>query len=316
MANPLILDTDGGVDDAQALYMLIAGGRVPMAVTTVFGNVTLADATANMVALLDLAGVDVPVHAGADRPLNGTMIDARHVHGDSGLGTAARPATTRRPAGHDGAVFLRDTLRAAADAGRRVDVLMIGPLTNLALALRLDPGIVAGIGQLTVMGGTLHGRGNTTPAAEFNVYADPEAARIVLTCGADTLIAPWESCLAHAMDGARMEALFAGLPDSPYTRLCHDLARHARTVAEGFGRGDSFAFVDPLAAAAVVAPEVVTRTLSASVEVALAPGLTRGMLVVDPAGRLGTPPVRLIEAADPEGLVALYAASLTPPRGR
>lgn len=313
MANPLILDTDGGVDDAQALYMLIAGGRVPVAVTTVFGNVTLQDATANMVALLNLAGVDVPVHAGAERPLNGAVIDARHVHGAAGLGTAARPVTVRKAAGHDAALFLRDTLRAAADAGRRVDVLMIGPFTNLALALRLDPGIVAGIGQLTVMGGTLHGRGNTTPAAEFNICADPEAAQIVLTCGAETLIAPWEACLAHALDGARMEALFAGLAETPYTTLCHDLARHARAVADGFGRGDSFAFVDPLAAAAVAAPEVVTGTLTASVDVALAPGITRGMLVVDPSGRLGTPKVRLIETADMERLVALYAASLTPP---
>lgn len=315
--NPLILDTDGGVDDAQALLMLIAGGRVPAAVTTVFGNVTLADATANMVALLDLAGVDVPVHAGAARPLNGAIIDARHVHGESGLGSAPRPATMRQAAGHDGALFLRDTLRAAADAGRRVDLLMIGPFTNLALALRLDPGIVAGIGQLTIMGGTLHGRGNTTPAAEFNVYADPEAAQIVFTCGADILIAPWETCLAHAMDGARMEALFADLPRDAYTTLCLDLARHARQVADGFGRGDSFAFVDPLAAAAVVAPEVVTESLTASVDVSLAPGIARGMLVVDPSGRLKTPPVRLIVAADIEKLVNIYVASLMQisPRG-
>ncbi|MBW7921870.1 MAG: nucleoside hydrolase [Rubellimicrobium sp.] len=314
--NPLILDTDGGVDDAQALFMLIAGGRVPVAVTTVFGNVTLGDATANMVALLDLAGVDVSVHAGASRPLNGAVIDARHVHGEAGLGRAARPATTRKAAGHDGALFLRDTLRAAADAGRKVDLLMIGPFTNLALALRLAPGIVAGIGQLTIMGGTLYGRGNTTPAAEFNVYADPEAAQIVFTCGADILIAPWEACLAHAMDGARMEALFADLPATPYTTLCHDLARHARETAEGFGRGDSFAFVDPLAAAAVVAPDVVTGVVTASVDVALAPGITRGMMVVDPSGRLGTPRVRLIETADLDGLVACYAASITPPGRR
>lgn len=310
--NPLILDTDGGVDDAQALYMLIAGGRVPMAVTTVFGNVSLADATANMVALLDLAGVDVPVHAGAARPLNAAVIDARHVHGAAGLGSEPRPETLRQPAGHEGALYLRDSLRQAVDGGGKVDVLMIGPLTNLALALRLDPGIVEGIGQLTIMGGTLNGRGNTTPAAEFNVYADPEAAQIVLTCGADTLIAPWEACLAHALDGARMEALFADLPATRHTTLCHQLARHARQVADGFGRGDSFAFVDPLAAAAVIAPDAVTRTLTASVDVSLAPGITRGMMVVDPSGRLGTPQVRLIETVDLERLVELYAASITP----
>ncbi|MCC7320159.1 MAG: nucleoside hydrolase [Rubellimicrobium sp.] len=310
MANPLILDTDGGVDDAQALYMLIAAGRVPMAVTTVFGNVTLEHATANMVALLDLAGVDVPVHAGAARPLNGAVIDARHVHGDEGLGTARRPATRRKAAGQDAVSFLRDTFRAAAAAGRRVDILMIGPFTNLALALRQEPGIVAGIGQLAIMGGTIHGRGNTTPAAEFNVFADPEAAQIVMTCGAETLIAPWESCLAHAMSGERMEALFDGLPETPLRSLSRDLARHARKVAAGFGRGDSFAFVDPLAAAAVIDPGVVTKSVTASVDVALAPGITRGMLVVDPSGRLGTPRVTLIEEARIERLIAIYADSV------
>lgn len=307
---PLILDTDGGVDDAQALMMLIAAGRVPAAVTTVFGNVALDHATANMLALLTLAGVDVPVHAGAARPLNAPLIDARHVHGAEGLGSTARPAADRGIASADAVTYLRDTLRAAAATGGKVDLLMIGPLTNLALALRLEPGIVAGIGQLTIMGGTLHGRGNTTPAAEFNIYADPEAAHIVLTCGARTLIAPWEPCASHMMTGAEMEALFDGVPDSDYKTLNLDLARHARQVVAGFGGGDNFRFVDPLAAAAVIEPGIVTKSLTASVDVALAPGITRGMVVVDPSGRLGTPPVTLIEEARLDRLIALYAASV------
>jgi purine nucleosidase len=308
--NPLILDTDGGVDDAQALLMLIAAGRVPVAVTTVFGNVSLHHATANMLALLTLAGADVPVHAGAARPLNAALIHAKHVHGEEGLGRTARPATDRAIASSDAVTYLRDTFRTAVLTGQKVDILMIGPLTNLALALRLEPGIVEGIGQLTVMGGTVYGRGNTTPAAEFNVYADPEAAHIVLTCGAPTLVAPWEPCLSHAIPGDAMEALFEGLPDSPYLRLCHDLARHAREVANGYGRGDTFSFVDPLAAAAVIDPAIITRSVTASVDVALAPGITRGMVVVDPSGRLGTPKITLIEEARLDRLVALFAASV------
>ena len=308
--NPLILDTDGGVDDAQALLMLIAAGVAPAAVTTVFGNVSLDHATANMLALLTLAGVQVPVHAGAARPLNATPIDARHVHGEQGLGKSPRPATDRSAASTDAVAFLRDTFRSAAATGAKVDILMIGPLTNLALALRLEPGIVAGIGQLTIMGGTLLGRGNTTPAAEFNIFADPEAAHIVLTCGATTVVAPWETCLTHAMPGDRMEALFAPIPESPYKALCLDLARHAREVAIGYGRGDWFSFVDPLAAAAVIDPAVVTRSVTASVDVALGPGITRGMTVIDPSGRLGTPAITLIETADLERLIAIYAASV------
>lgn len=308
--NPLILDTDGGVDDAQALLMLIAAGKVPSAVTTVFGNVSLEHATANMLSLLTLAGVQVPVHAGAARPLNATPIDARHVHGHEGLGKTPRPPTSRTTASNDAVAYLRDTLRASAVSGHKTDVLMIGPLTNLALALRLEPGIVDGIGQLTIMGGTLFGRGNTTPAAEFNIYADPEAAHIVLTCGANTLIAPWEPCLTHAIPGELMETLFDTVPESAYKALCLDLARHARDIAKGFGRGDWFSFVDPLAAAAVIDPGVITKSQTASIDVALAPGITRGMTVVDPSGRLGTPKVTLIETADISRLTALFAASV------
>ena len=97
-------------------------------------------------------------------------------------------------AGEDAVQFLTATLSAAAAAADPVDLLMVGPLTNLALALRRAPGIVGGIGQLTVMGGTLYGRGNVTPAAEFNIFCDPEAAAIVLGAGLDTTVVPWEPC--------------------------------------------------------------------------------------------------------------------------
>lgn len=308
--NPLIFDTDGGVDDAQALLMMIAAGRVPMAVTTVFGNVALEHATANMLSLLSLAGVDVPVHCGADRPLVTPRIDAKHVHGEEGLGKTERPPYTTTPASHDAVGFLRQTFRDAAAAGRKVDIMMIGPLTNLALALRQEPAIIDGIGQLTIMGATVYGRGNTTPTAEFNIYADPEAAQVVLTCGAETLIAPWEACASHFMSGAEMEALFVGLPDTPYVKLCLELARHARQVNEGFGAGDNFRFVDPLAAAAVIEPSLITKTVEASMEVALGQGVTRGMTVVDPSFRLGSPKVTIIEEAKVDRLIALYAQSI------
>lgn len=308
--NRLILDTDGGVDDAQALLMLIAGGRVPMAVTTVFGNVGLEAATRNILATLAVAGADVPVHAGAGRPLTQAVIDAKHVHGEDGLGGAPRPANTGKPASEDAIGFLIRTFGEASHRGEKVDILMIGPLTNLALALRLDPSIINGIGRLTIMGGTVYGRGNSTPAAEFNIYADPEAASIVFGADIDTLVAPWEPCVTHNMTGAQVDALFATVPDSPQKAFSAALARHARQVIAGYGGGDNFRFVDPLAAAAVIEPSIVTKSIRASVDVALAPGITRGMTVVDPSGRLGTPMVTLIEEAKLDRLTALYAASI------
>ena len=309
--NRLILDTDGGVDDAQALLLLIAAGRAPHAVTTTFGNVSLEAATRNVLATLAVAGAAVPVHTGAAQPLAQDWIDAHHVHGEDGLGGAPRPARTAEVAGSDAVGFLVSTLSAAAASADRVDLLMIGPLTNLALALQRAPGITGGIGRLVIMGGTVHGRGNVTPAAEFNIFSDPEAAAIVFAAAIDTTVVPWESCLAHALSGAEIDRMFAPVIASDYKAFAQALVQHDRKRHIRNGQGDCLFFIDPLAAAVVVEPAMVTKSLRASVEVSLAAGVTRGMTVVDPSGRLETPMVTLVEEVRFDRLAALYAASVT-----
>ncbi|MBS0525355.1 MAG: nucleoside hydrolase [Proteobacteria bacterium] len=316
MPNRLILDTDGGVDDAQALLLLIANGRPPDAITTVFGNVDLDTATHNVLSVLAVAGASIEVHKGAHEPLEQEIIHAREVHGEDGLGGAPRPHTIAEIAGSDAAGFLVSELSIAATTGRPVDLLFIGPLTNLAMALAAAPGIVRGIGRLTIMGGTVYGRGNTTPAAEFNVFADPEAAAAVFAAEIDTVVVPWEPCVAHCIAGSEVEALFAAVPDSDYKTFSQALASHARKTLAGRGKGDWLRFVDPFAAAVAVDPSIVTRSLSASVEVALAPGLTRGMTVVDPSGRLSAPPVTMVEEASLDRLAAMYARSIAYTRSR
>jgi purine nucleosidase len=306
----LILDTDGGVDDAQALLMLIAGGKTPDAITTVFGNVGLDAATRNILSTLAVAGVEVPVHKGMDRPLTQKIIDAKYIHGEDGLGGAPRPLHTASPASEDAIGFLRESFRTAGDKGEKIDILMIGPLTNLAMALRLEPSIINGIGQLTIMGGTVYGRGNTTPAAEFNIYADPEAAAVVFAADIEIVVVPWEPCMSHNMTGPAAAAIFDTLPEGPEKVFSKALLQHARQTTESYGGGDTFRFVDPLAAAVVVDPSIVSKTMRASVDVSLAPGMTRGMTVVDPSGRLGTPMVTLVEEAKVERVVQIYAASV------
>ena len=310
MSNRLILDTDGGIDDAQALLLLIANGRAPDAITTVFGNVELEAATRNVLATLAVVGADVPVHTGAQEPLIQDLVHAKHVHGEDGLGGAPRPSRTASIAGSDAVGFLVGTLNEAASAGERVDLLMIGPLTNLALALRRSPGIVGGIGRLTIMGGTVYGRGNATPAAEFNIFADPEAAAIVFRAEMDTVVVPWEPCLTHFVVGSEIDRMFAGVPKGLPREFSWALVQHARKTDIARGQGDRFRFIDPLAAAVVIEPAIVTKSLQASVDVALAPGITRGMTVVDPSGRLGTPMVTLVEEARLDRLAAFYAASI------
>ena len=311
MNNRLILDTDGGVDDAQALLMLIANGRAPFAVTTVFGNVDLETATRNVLAILTVAGAEAEVHHGAEEPMAQAAIDAKHVHGDDGLGGAPRPGETAHPTSDDAVGFLVSTLNNAATRGEKVDFLMIGPLTNLALALRQDPGIVKGIGQLTIMGGTVYGRGNVTPAAEFNIYADPEAAGIVFATEIDTVLVPWEACVAHAMPGADVDRLYSSVEASQYKVFNEVLAQHGRKTFGIREKGDALRFVDPLASAVVVDPSIVTRSLRASVDVSLAPGITRGMTVIDPSGRLGTPMLTVVEEVRLDRLIELYERSVT-----
>ena len=308
--NRLILDTDGGVDDAQALLLLIAAGRAPDAITTTFGNVSLEAATRNVLATLAVAGAAVPVHTGAAQPLAQDWIDAHHVHGEDGLGGAPRPDRTAEVAGSDAVGFLVSTLSAAAATADPVDLLMIGPLTNLALALQRAPGITGGIGRLIIMGGTIHGRGNVTPAAEFNIFSDPEAAAIVFAAAIDTTVVPWESCLAHALAGAEIDRMFEPVVASDYKAFAQALVQHDRKRHIRNGQGDCLFFIDPLAAAVVVEPAMVTRSLRASVEVSLAAGITRGMTVVDPSGRLETPMVTLVEEVRLDRLAALYAASV------
>jgi hypothetical protein len=206
-------------------------------------------------------------------------------------------------------VLLRHALKNAA--------LPIVTVVGLGFALLVGGVVVTesvfaipGIGRLTVMGGTVYGRGNTTPAAEFNIYADPEAAAVVFAAGLDTVVVPWEPCVSHCIPGSDVDALFASVPDSDYKTFSLALASHARKTLAGRGKGDWLRFVDPFAAAVVVEPAIVTRSLRASVDVALAAGLTRGMTVVDPSGRLGTPPVTLVEEARLDRLTALYARSI------
>ncbi|WP_137155669.1 nucleoside hydrolase [Rhizobium sp. FKL33] len=308
----LIVDTDGGVDDAQALMMLAGAGRLPFAVTTVFGNVPLDVATDNVLAVLATVGCDAPVHKGAVGPLIGQPVNAQDVHGDDGLGGAPRPPRQSRPAPENAVDFLRRHLVDAGASGDRIDLLMLGPLTNLALALRLDPAIVGGLGQVTIMGATREGRGNVTPAAEFNIYADPEAAEIVFSSGLAITLVPWESCLAHFLAGDEVDELHTASADDGAAKLSVALATHLRANAMRRGRGDRMFFVDPLAAAVAIDADAVTSSFMAAVEVELARGPARGMTIIDPAARDRAAGVRIVECVDKERLTTLYRQSIAP----
>ncbi|WP_270936236.1 nucleoside hydrolase [Falsiroseomonas oryzae] len=187
MPEPLIIDCDPGQDDAVALLVALASPEAfdLLGVCTVGGNVPLDLTTTNALKVLELAGrADVPVYAGCQTPLMRPLVTAEYVMGNDGLAGAALPPPTTRPSGTHAVQFLVDALRRATAP---VTIATLGPLTNLALALVMAPEIRARIGRLVVMGGTMH-RGNIVPQAEYNIYVDPHAARIVLNAGLEPVI--------------------------------------------------------------------------------------------------------------------------------
>lgn len=307
---PLIVDTDGGVDDVLALLLLVASGRSPDLVTVCFGNVDLATAGYNTRAALQLADVTPEVHLGAQRPLVGDPLHAHHIHGEDGLGGAHIHPPRHAAASDDAVHALRRAIGDAAQTGTAVDLLTLGPLTNVALALLLEPTIKAGIRRLVMMGGTCCGRGNTTPAAEYNIVADPEAAAVVVSAGIPTTMVSWEACLAVAIPGAIVDDMVAAVPVTPVTAFIAGLARHARAVRLRLGSDDAFVLPDPVAAAVLMDRSIVARSVTASVAVELQGALTRGMTVVDPSQRLGSQPLEVVEEVNLEASFGLLARIL------
>jgi purine nucleosidase len=181
MATKIILDCDPGIDDALAIAFAHGHpGLELLGLTTVAGNVGLAQTTANALAVAEFVGAaGTPVTAGCAGPFLRPALDAREVHGDSGLGGAVLPAPAAGPADGHAIDFIIDTVRA--DPGE-ITLVATGPLTNIALAVRREPRLTGWVRDFVIMGGS-SGRGNTTPAAEYNIWADPEAAAMVFGAG-------------------------------------------------------------------------------------------------------------------------------------
>jgi len=181
MSTTIILDCDPGIDDALAIAFAAGHPEIELAgITTVAGNVALAKTTANALAVASFVGAaSVPVTAGCAAPLLRPALDAGHVHGESGLGGAVLPRPARRAASGHAIDFIISSIAAAPG---EITLVATGPLTNVALALRREPRLASWVRDFVIMGGSA-GRGNVNHAAEFNMWADPEAAAVVFTAG-------------------------------------------------------------------------------------------------------------------------------------
>ncbi len=268
----LVLDCDPGLDDAVAI--LVAAHYADLiGITTVAGNVGINRTTRNALVVAQVAGLDVPVHRGAAQPLAGPAVDGARIHGETGLGNAVLPDLTRSEASDDAIAYICDTARSVDD----LHLLAIGPLTNVALALQRDPDLRRHLAGLTIMGGGAH-IGNITPVAEFNIWADPEAAAVVFEKAAPITMVGLDvtnKVVVGAEETARMRA--AGTPAAD---LAADVTDFLRERFREYVGQSVVALHDATAVIAATHPHLIERS-GHPIAVELSGAHTRGMTVAD-----------------------------------
>jgi pyrimidine-specific ribonucleoside hydrolase len=282
---PVVLDCDPGHDDALAIALAVVRPELGvLAITTVAGNAGLVATTRNAGRILALLGrEDIPVAAGAERPIVREPWVPVQFHGESGLDGADLPEPTRPPVDVTAVELMTSLLRAAQEP---VTIIATGPLTNVALLLQSAPGLRERIGGISLMGGSL-GEGNTTASAEFNIWADPEAADVVFRSGIPIRMAGLDvthQALVLPADVARLEGL-GNRAGRVFADLMRFFAIHHR---ERYG-WEGPPVHDAVAVAWLLEPDLV-RSRALRVDIETGDGLTRGRTVADPEGLAGTPP--------------------------
>ena len=285
MTRTLLIDTDTASDDAVALIMALRSPEVRVAaITVVAGNVPVTQATSNALFTVEMCGADVPVYSGAEAPLFRKLETADWFHGADGLGDHGyKPAKLRAVQGH--AV---DALIQTVRDHPGIEIVTLGPLTNLAMAVLREPKLAASVKRCVVMGGAPCCVGNVTPAAEFNIWVDPEAARIVFQSGLPLEMVGWQLCcgdaVLHQQDIDRVLAL--NNPIAEFAIRSNSTAAQAFFTQTG-QRGISLP--DPVAMGIALHPALCTSSSKHYIQIEVGSELTRGMTVVD----------RLDVAADP-----------------
>lgn len=321
---PLILDVDTGIDDALALLYLVASPDAEiLTVASTAGNVPAAQVAANNLAWLDLCGrADIEVTLGATAPLVDVLRTTEDTHGPQGLGHAVLAPSTRELAHRDSATAWVETARSRPG---EVTGLVTGPMTNLALALRIEPALPVLLKRLVIMGGAFHHPGNTTPTSEWNVSVDPEAAKEVFDAFSAApddrrpVVCPLDVTETIEMRPEHLRGLAAAAGSSPaeliteqdppgsrsaatdpVIRALSDAIRFYLEFHRDHGQGFLAHMHDPFAAAVALDPTL-ARTRPATVDVELAGTLTRGCTVADWHGMWGRAPnADIVVGADPD----------------
>jgi len=240
------------------------------------GNVPVEQATRNVLYTVELSGAQTPVYAGAAKPLLRELMTAEWFHGKDGLGDHGYAPASRRPE----SAHAVDALIQTVLANPGIEIVTLGPLTNLALAIGKEPRIIKAIGRCIVMGGAPCCEGNVTPAAEFNIWVDPEAAKMVFRAGLAIEMVGWHLCRGTAaLNTQDIERILAlGTPLAEFVVRCNSVAAEAYRLQTG---EVGISLPDPISMAIALRPELCTSSSMHYVDVETASDLTRGMSVVD-----------------------------------
>jgi purine nucleosidase len=296
-----LIDTDTASDDAVALVMALRAPDVRVeAITVVAGNVPLEQGLQNALYTVELCGSRTPVYAGRSAPLKRPLATAQFVHGGDGMGDVGLPLHGRRPEPGDAAEIIVDAVRRRPGD---LTLVALGPLTNLAAALELDPSLARDVGRCVVMGGASDNVGNVTPVSEYNFWVDPEAAAAVLEAGLPLTMVGWDISRKYAVFDAATAARLREV-GTPLARFCVDIQRGVERFAREEMKLDGFDLPDPIAMAVALDPAVATTTARLYVTVEASNGLCRGQAVVDRFGVLRREPnAEVVLAASRERFV-------------
>ncbi|MCB9994347.1 MAG: nucleoside hydrolase [Hyphomicrobiaceae bacterium] len=274
---PIIIDTDPGQDDAVAILLALASPELDVrGIVTVAGNVGLKQNSINARKIIELASrTDVPVHAGSAAPLRRNLVTAEHVHGKTGLDGSNLPDPSFSLASHDGVAFLIKTILESPEP---ITLCALGPLTNIADAISRAPEILPYIRQLVLMGGAYFEVGNITPAAEFNIYVDPEAADIVFHSGLDIVVLPLDVTHQALATLDRLEKIRA-IGNRSGDTVAGMLHFSERFDLEKYG-WQGAPLHDPTVIAYLLQPDLFSGR-KINIEIETKSDLTRGMTVAD-----------------------------------
>ncbi|HIE83218.1 MAG TPA: hypothetical protein EYQ00_04895 [Dehalococcoidia bacterium] len=300
----VLIDCDPGIDDAIALVTAAKYTEI-LGITTVAGNVSLESTTRNTLALCELLGLDVPVHAGAAHSLRGQVVTAEEVHGDAGLGTLTLPTPKKNIASDDAATYIIESFTHH----KNLHLVALGPLTNIAKAIEREPNIVNQITDLTIMGGSARGIGNVTAAAEFNIFADPEAASVVFSSGVRLKMIGLN--LTHQVQMGLSESKRLTRHNSVISRTVAELLLSYQSLIYSGNLAKTVPMHDPCAILAVSHPEFFTLS-DRNVNVETAGTYTRGLTLVDERRVPAEPNCRVGYEANSRQLIKLILnASMT-----